>query len=51
MTAARRLEILRWASEAPDRYIIEDDYDSEFRFTGRPIPTLQSIDRESGSST
>ena len=28
-----------------ERYVIEDDYDSEFRFTGRPIPTLQSIDR------
>ena len=29
-----------------ERYIIEDDYDSEFRFTGRPIPTMQSIDRQ-----
>ena len=47
MTAARRLEILRWASEAPDRYIIEDDYDSEFRYTGRPIPALQSLDKGS----
>ena len=44
MTAARRLEILRWASEAPDRYIIEDDYDSELRYQSRPIPSLQSID-------
>ena len=40
----RRQSLLRWAQQAPDRYIIEDDYDSEFRFTGRPIPTLQSID-------
>lgn len=40
----RRQALLRWA-EARDAVIIEDDYDSEFRFTGRPIPTLQSIDR------
>ena len=39
----RRHALLRWA-EASDGFIIEDDYDSEFRFTGRPIPTLQSID-------
>ena len=32
------------ADEQPGRYIIEDDYDSEFRLTGRPIPSLQSID-------
>ena len=42
---ARRQALLRWAAEEAGRYIIEDDYDSEFRFTGRPIPTLQSIDR------
>lgn len=42
---SRRYELLGWASAAPGRYIIEDDYDSEFRFTLRPIPTLQSIDR------
>lgn len=40
----RRQELLRWAEET-DGVIIEDDYDSELRFTGRPIPTLQSIDR------
>ncbi len=40
---ARRQALLRWAEEV-DGVIIEDDYDSEFRFTGRPIPTLQSID-------
>ena len=39
----RRQALLRWAEEAGGT-IIEDDYDSEFRFTGRPIPTLQSID-------
>lgn len=42
---ARRQALLRWAQQAPERYIIEDDYDSEFRFTGRPIPPLQSIDQ------
>lgn len=40
---ARRHALLRWAEET-DGVIIEDDYDSEFRFAGRPIPTLQSID-------
>nr|WP_297170936.1 PLP-dependent aminotransferase family protein [uncultured Agathobaculum sp.] len=45
MPAARRLEILRWASAAPDRYIIEDDYDSEFRYASRPIPALGELDR------
>lgn len=40
----RRHALLRWA-EASDGFIIEDDYDSEFRFTGRPIPALRSIDR------
>ena len=41
---SRRYELLKWAEQSEDRYIIEDDYDSEFRFTGRPIPSLQSID-------
>jgi len=40
----RRQELLRWAEER-DGVVIEDDYDSELRFTGRPIPPLQSIDR------
>ena len=40
----RRQALLGWA-EKQGGYIIEDDYDSELRFTGRPIPTLQSIDR------
>lgn len=39
----RRQALLRWAA-ARDGVIIEDDYDSELRFTGRPLPTLQSID-------
>ncbi|MBQ6393418.1 MAG: PLP-dependent aminotransferase family protein [Eubacterium sp.] len=41
---SRRYELLRWASEKDSRFIIEDDYDSELRLSGRPIPTLQSID-------
>ncbi len=41
---SRRYELLSWASKAEGRYIIEDDYDSEFRLLGKPIPTLQSID-------
>lgn len=44
MPIRRRLELLQWASEAPDRFIIEDDYDSEFRFNGKPLPTLFSGD-------
>lgn len=41
---ARRYELLAWAAQADDRYIIEDDFDCEFRLAGRPIPALQSID-------
>lgn len=41
---SRRYELLSWASKSSKRYIIEDDYDSEFRFLGKPIPSLQSID-------
>ena len=44
MPIARRYELLRWAYEKEGRYIIEDDYDSEFRMSGRPIPSLKSID-------
>lgn len=46
MGFARRKQILSWACSAPGRYIIEDDYDSEFRFTGKALPTLQGIDNE-----
>lgn len=42
----RRYELLNWAKDAANRYIIEDDYDSEFSMFGKPIPTLQSIDNE-----
>lgn len=43
MPVGRRLALLRWAEER-GRYLIEDDYDSEFRFSGRPIPALKSLD-------
>jgi GntR family transcriptional regulator/MocR family aminotransferase len=45
MPMKRRMELLAWASEGTDRFILEDDYDSEFRFFGQPIPALQSLDR------
>ncbi len=45
MPIARRNELLGWAMEGNDRYIIEDDYDSEFRYRGAPIPPLMSIDK------
>ena len=42
---SRRLSLLQWAEETADRYIIEDDYDSEFRFDAHPMPTMASMDR------
>lgn len=45
MPIQRRQELLNWALADDNRYIIEDEYDSEFRFTGQMIPTLQSIDK------
>ncbi len=44
MPIKRRQELLRWAEEKEGGYIIEDDYDSEFRYIGRPIPALQGND-------
>ncbi len=41
---SRRQALLAWANAAPGRYIIEDDYDSEFRFSAHPLPTMQSLD-------
>lgn len=40
----RRQALLQWAKAAPGRYIIEDDYDSEFRFNAHPMPTMRSMD-------
>ncbi len=45
---SRRKELLDWVSAGEKRWIIEDDYDSEFRFNAHPMPALQSLDR-SGS--
>lgn len=44
MPVSRRQELLSWASQASDRYLIEDDYDCEFRFDKRPVPPLKSMD-------
>lgn len=44
MPIKRRLQLLGWADGAEDRFIIEDDYDSEFRYKGKPIPALQGYD-------
>lgn len=46
MPIGRRMELLKWAYEKDGRYIIEDDYDSEFRYKGKPIPALQGYDAE-----
>jgi GntR family transcriptional regulator/MocR family aminotransferase len=43
MSAARRFELLEWAAEA-GAWIIEDDYDSEYRFDSVPISSLQALD-------
>lgn len=45
MPMARRAKLLNWCSGGTFRYIIEDDYDSEFRYDARPVPSLQSIDK------
>ena len=44
MSVNRKQKLLSWASKQDNRYIIEDDYDSEFRYFGKPIPALQSQD-------
>ncbi len=54
MPLKRRMQLLAWAADerkrdskdpGSERYIIEDDYDSEFRYKGKPIPALQGYDR------
>lgn len=45
MPVKRRMKLLEWAAASPERYVIEDDYDSEFRYKGKPIPALQGYDR------
>jgi GntR family transcriptional regulator / MocR family aminotransferase len=46
MSLERRMEVLKYASSV-GAFVIEDDYDSEYRFEGRPVPALQSLDRSS----
>lgn len=46
MPIGRRMELLKWAEEAKNRYLIEDDYDSEFRYKGKPIQALQAWDKK-----
>jgi GntR family transcriptional regulator/MocR family aminotransferase len=45
MPLGRRLELLDWAEDAK-AIVIEDDYDSEYRYVGRPLPALMSLDRK-----
>ncbi|PHK49471.1 PLP-dependent aminotransferase family protein [Staphylococcus edaphicus] len=44
MNLKKRTQLINWAHQNTSRYIIEDDYDSEFRYFGKPIPALQSLD-------
>lgn len=44
MSLSRRLQLLEWAQKT-ESWIVEDDYDSEFRYAGRPLPSLQGLDR------
>lgn len=45
LSAARRMELLAWASRH-EAVIVEDDYDSELRWGGRPVEPLKALDRE-----
>lgn len=44
LSATRRLELLRWAAKGR-RWIIEDEYDADYRFEGHPVAALKSLDR------
>src|SRR4029434_10932424 len=44
MSATRRLQLLAWAQRA-DAWIVEDDYDSEYRYNSKPIASLQGMDQ------
>ncbi len=43
MPIGRRTQLLQWAGQQDGRFVIEDDYDSEFRLDGRPLPALQGL--------
>lgn len=45
MPVSRRIQLLNWVSDGENRYIVEDDYDSEFKYGSDTIPALQSLDR------
>jgi GntR family transcriptional regulator/MocR family aminotransferase len=45
MSASRRMQLLQWAARE-GRWIVEDDYDSEYRFGGKPVPSLQGLDAD-----
>ena len=49
MPLARRLQLLNWAG-LKDRFIIEDDYDSEYRYTGQPLPALMSLSEQGANA-
>ncbi|HSP46742.1 MAG TPA: PLP-dependent aminotransferase family protein [Clostridiaceae bacterium] len=44
MPIMRRVQLLNWANGSTGRYLIEDDYDSEFKYSGKPVPALQGLD-------
>ena len=46
MSASRRLQLLEWAGRA-DAWVVEDDYDSEYRYESMPIASLQGMDQDS----
>ena len=46
LSAKRRTELINWSKQKQNRYIIEDDYDSEFRYKGRPLAALQGMSNE-----
>ncbi|MDD9149091.1 PLP-dependent aminotransferase family protein [Sporolactobacillus sp. CQH2019] len=45
LPVSKRMALIEWANQNNNRWIIEDDYDGEFRYIGRPIPSLQGLDR------
>ena len=45
MPIDRRVQLLNWVNKKSTRFIIEDDYDSEFKYYGKPIPALKSLDK------
>lgn len=44
MPVSRRIQLLNWSYKQEGRYIVEDDYDAEFKYEGDPIPALHSLD-------